>query len=60
MNDMYNPEQPSFDGRLPEKPPVWARLGTQSAHLSSLPVQRNRELLHVMASQTPPTVSAPG
>ena len=60
MNDMYNPEQPSFDGRLPEKAPVWARLGSQPTHISNLPVQRNRGLLEVMAAQTAPSVSAPG
>jgi hypothetical protein len=62
MNDMYNPEQPSFDGRLPEKPPIWARLGgTQPVHVPNLPLaQRNRGLLHVAAAQTPPSVSAPG
>ena len=60
VNDMYNPEQPSFDGRLPEKPPVWARLGAQSARHGAVSVQRNRELLPVMAAQTPPNVPTPG
>ena len=61
MNDMYNPEQPSFDGRLPEKPPVWQRLGTLPVHHGNLAVQqRNRELLQVATAQATPSVSTPG
>lgn len=60
MSEMYNPEQPSFDGRLSEKPPVWSRLGAPPAHLASMPVPRNRELLQVMTSQTQPTIPTPG
>ncbi|XP_028406262.1 RNA-binding protein 26-like [Dendronephthya gigantea] len=59
MSEMYNPEQPSFDGRLPEKPPVWSRLGTPPAHIANMPVQRNRELLQVVTSQTQPTIPTP-
>ena len=58
---MYNPEQPSFDGRLPEKPPVWQRLGGLPVrHGNIAGQQRNRELLQVATAQTTPSVSTPG
>ena len=61
MSDMYNPEQPSFDGRLPDKPPVWQRLGTLPVHHGNIPVQqRNRELLQVATAQTTQSISTPG
>jgi hypothetical protein len=61
MSDMYNPEEPSFDGRIPEKSPVWQRLGTQPVHHGNIPVQqRNRELLQVAGAQTSPNVPSPG
>lgn len=56
MNDVYNPEQPSFDRGM-DKPPVWTRLGVQPPHHGGL-VQRNRELLQVMGSQRPTSGSS--
>lgn len=56
VNDVYNPEQPSFDRGM-EKPPVWTRLGTQPPqHVN--PMQRNRELLQVSTSERPTTTSS--
>ncbi|XP_046853360.1 RNA-binding protein 27-like isoform X3 [Xenia sp. Carnegie-2017] len=58
VGEMYNPEQPSFDGRQPEKPSVWARLGMQSSHIANMHIQRGRELVQVMTAQVPSVVSS--
>ncbi|XP_046853358.1 RNA-binding protein 26-like isoform X2 [Xenia sp. Carnegie-2017] len=60
VGEMYNPEQPSFDGRQPEKPSVWARLGMQSSHIANMHIQRGRELVQVMTAQVPSVVSSTG